>query len=62
MESPHFADHALGVLEKRYLKKDAEGMVIESPEEMFRRVAHNVAGAERLYSGNRFQSPAFVLL
>ena len=52
MVYPRFTDHALRVLEKRYLKKDAEGRVIESPEEMFWRVALNVAEAERLYSTN----------
>jgi len=43
---------AITILEKRYLKKDAQGKVIESPEEMFWRVARNVAEAERFY-GNR---------
>jgi ribonucleoside-diphosphate reductase alpha chain len=37
------------VLERRYLKKDAGGRVIESPEEMFWRVAVNVSEAERNY-------------
>ena len=35
--------------EKRYLKKDARGQVIETPEEMFWRVAKNIAEAERFY-------------
>ncbi len=36
-------------LEKRYLMKDSSGLPIESPEEMFRRVAKNVASAEPFY-------------
>jgi ribonucleoside-diphosphate reductase alpha chain len=34
------------VLERRYLAKDAEGRPVETPEEMFHRVAHNIAQAE----------------
>ncbi len=41
---------ALTVLERRYLKKDRYGKVAETPEEMFRRVAANVALAEKLYA------------
>lgn len=37
------------VLEARYLKKDAKGKTVETPEELFRRVAHHVAGAERVF-------------
>ena len=37
------------VLEKRYLKKDASGNAIESPENMFQRVARSVAEADRLF-------------
>ncbi|MBI2414134.1 MAG: adenosylcobalamin-dependent ribonucleoside-diphosphate reductase [Deltaproteobacteria bacterium] len=43
---------AMTVLERRYLNKDASGRVIETPIEMFRRVARNVAGPEALYKGN----------
>lgn len=39
------------VLKKRYLKKDNDGNVIETPEIMFRRVAHHIAGAEINYKG-----------
>ena len=42
-------ENALVVLEKRYLKKDSQGQVIETPEEMFRRVAKHVASAELIY-------------
>ncbi len=42
--------NALTVLEKRYLMKDKEGNPIESPEELFRRVARNIASADRFHS------------
>ena len=41
--------NALRVLERRYLKKDAKGQVMEAPEEMFRRVAGAIASAELEY-------------
>ncbi len=37
------------VLGKRYLKKDAAGNPIETPEDMFRRVAKNIASADLIY-------------
>ncbi|HHW14147.1 MAG TPA: hypothetical protein GXX28_04335, partial [Firmicutes bacterium] len=40
--------NALSVLEKRYLKKK-DGRPAEKPEDMFRRVAQNVAEAEAAY-------------
>ncbi len=42
--------NALIVLEKRYLKKDSQGQTIETPEEMFRRVAKHIASAELIYN------------
>ncbi|MGQ9645130.1 MAG: vitamin B12-dependent ribonucleotide reductase [Thermodesulfobacteriota bacterium] len=41
--------NALTVLEKRYLQKDLHGKVIEKPEEMFLRVARNIAQVDRRY-------------
>lgn len=41
--------NALTVLEKRYLTKDEEGRVCESPADLFWRVARNIAQAETLY-------------
>jgi len=41
-----FSDNALRVLERRYLTKDGEGRVIETPQELFRRVARHIASAE----------------
>ena len=42
--------NALTVLRKRYLRKDAEGRVIETPEDMFRRVAKHIAAADLNYA------------
>jgi len=44
------SENALRVLERRYLKKDKQGNVIETPEEMFRRVARAIASAELIYN------------
>lgn len=45
------SEGALTVLERRYLDRDASGTVIETPEGMFRRVAHNISRAELCYGG-----------
>jgi ribonucleoside-diphosphate reductase alpha chain len=42
-------ENALRILQARYLKKDQEDHVVESPEEMFQRVAHHVASAETIF-------------
>jgi ribonucleoside-diphosphate reductase alpha chain len=42
-------ENALSVLEARYLLRNEEGKVVETPEEMFRRVARSVALAEAAY-------------
>lgn len=42
-------ENAVRVLEKRYLAKDENGNVIETPELMFRRVAKTVAMADKDY-------------
>lgn len=44
------SDNARKVLAKRYLKRDQDGKVTESPEDMFARVAKNIAQAEKLYN------------
>ena len=49
-EAPlRISPNALRVLQKRYLAKDETGKVIETPEEMFRRVAVNMAQADGFY-------------
>ncbi len=48
-KGPALSGNAKTVLERRYLKKDPKGKVIESPEKMFRRVARHIAKAEKHY-------------
>jgi len=43
--------NALRVLESRYLKKNELGKIVETPQQLFRRVAQNIASAE-----NRIQA------
>jgi len=42
--------NALKVLQRRYLKKGENGEVLETPEQMFERVARAIAQAERLHN------------
>ena len=46
------SENALTVLKRRYLKKDSQGKVIETPEKMFRRVAQHIAKAEKNYGAD----------
>jgi ribonucleoside-diphosphate reductase alpha chain len=48
--------NALKVLHARYLLKDESGRVVESPREMFGRVARAVAQAEEQYGGSPQQA------
>ena len=51
-KAPCFTKNAMAVLEKRYLRKDKDGQVIETPTDMFRRVAEAIADAERKFDPN----------
>jgi ribonucleoside-diphosphate reductase alpha chain len=44
------SDNALRVLERRYLTKDGEGRIIETPQELFHRVARHIASTELIYN------------
>ena len=46
------SENAIQVLERRYLRKDERGEIIETPDEMFRRVAMNIAEAELRFNGS----------
>ena len=45
----HLSDHATTVLRGRYLAKNNVGRIIETPAQLFWRVATDIAQAERLY-------------
>ena len=49
MSSLGFSENALRVLRARYLKKDEQGRVTESPRDLFRRVARAIADVETRY-------------
>ncbi|MBI4691085.1 MAG: vitamin B12-dependent ribonucleotide reductase [Nitrospirae bacterium] len=42
----NFTQNALKVLEKRYLKKNEEGKIVETPDDLFKRVARSIASAD----------------
>ena len=46
------SENAVTVLKRRYLRKDSQGKVIETPEKMFRRVAQHIAKAEKNYGAS----------
>ncbi len=47
---PELSENALRVLEARYLRRDENGRVVESPEQMMQRVARAVAEAEARFA------------
>jgi len=52
------SDNARVVLARRYLKKDRQGKPVEKPEDMFERVAANVAEAEATFGHPDLVEPA----
>ena len=47
---PDLTKNAITVLERRYLKRDKEGKILETPAQMFRRVADTIAGGDGKFS------------
>ncbi len=53
-----FSENAMTVLKKRYLRKGPDGKPVETPAQMFRRVAHHVAQAEQQHGGDPAEAEA----
>ena len=49
---PELSKNSLTVLEKRYLMRNEKGDIIESPEDLFKRVARFIASADFLYNAS----------
>ena len=47
----NLSENAIKVLERRYLKRDAQGNCTEKPEDMFRRVAYTIASGDLQFGG-----------
>jgi ribonucleoside-diphosphate reductase alpha chain len=47
---PQLSENAVTVLERRYLRKDQDGRVIETPADMFHRVAETIAQADKKFN------------
>ncbi|HOX15363.1 MAG TPA: vitamin B12-dependent ribonucleotide reductase [Smithellaceae bacterium] len=54
---PELTKNAMTVLERRYLKRDKEGKVLETPVQMFRRVADTIASADKKFNEKADAAP-----
>lgn len=54
---PRLSRNAITVLEKRYLRKDQHGRVMETAADMFRRVAEAIASADRKFCDDSDTGP-----
>ncbi|MCA1926813.1 MAG: vitamin B12-dependent ribonucleotide reductase [Calditerrivibrio sp.] len=58
VDEPVLSSNAITVLKKRYLKRDADGNLLETPKEMFQRVAINIAQADKNYGSEDIKDTA----
>jgi len=47
------SENSLKILQRRYLQRDLKGQIIETPDQLFRRVAGAVAAAELIWGNDR---------
>jgi len=52
-ENLNFSNNALEVLKRRYLLKDENGELTESPKDLIERVSKNIAKADKKYGANK---------
>ena len=52
-EKLNLSQNAIKVLEKRYLKRDAQGNPTERPEDLFMRVASTLAAADKKFGSTQ---------
>jgi ribonucleoside-diphosphate reductase alpha chain len=50
---PELSPNAVTVLERRYLKRDKDGKILETPADMFRRVAKTIAAGEQAFAAGK---------
>lgn len=53
LAEPKLSENSWYIGKTRYAKRDADGNPIETPKQMFWRVAYNIAAAERLYGDEK---------
>ncbi len=53
MTVENLTENAKKILKERYLKRNEEGKIDETPEEMFRRIAHEIAEVNEKYDDDR---------
>ena len=52
---PLVSENGIAVLNRRYLVKDAEGKPVEVPENLYRRVARNIAQGDKVYGATELE-------
>lgn len=53
LSEPKLSENAWYIGKTRYSRRDAKGNYVESPKQLFWRVAYNIATADRLYGGTK---------